>query len=241
MPSSQYTESKQNISSHSSPNQISPSSMPDFWRNKSWRERAAKCCGIPVKDLGYAPRESSASADADASRLKSSPISSRLSRRRGSHGLVAADYEARSTRRSECGEVFLLAPTQILARELETHGRLSFARVEQIPSTNRSLARGIPRLLLLLLLLLLLGAGLVPAIAVRASWRQNENEMRFCLPDTCIFRHKHYVLLSTVDITMLPKAIGGDAISTDKESGKEDERCCLGVDHLSISAFVKSL
>ena len=52
---------------------------------------------------------------------------------------------------------------------------------------------------------------------------------------------QHEAVVSVVDITMLPKAIGGDAISTDKESGKEDERCCLGVDHLSISAFVKSL
>ena len=39
-----------------------PETMPDFWSVESWRERAAECCGIPVDELGYAPKEASASA-----------------------------------------------------------------------------------------------------------------------------------------------------------------------------------
>ena len=34
-----------------------PETMPDFWHIEAWRKRAADCCGIPVDELGYAPKE----------------------------------------------------------------------------------------------------------------------------------------------------------------------------------------
>ena len=51
---------------------------------------------------------------------------------------------------------------------------------------------------------------------------------------------KHASVMDLVDIAILPKAIGGDAISFDK-NGKEDETCTLGVEHLTWSAFLKGL
>ena len=51
---------------------------------------------------------------------------------------------------------------------------------------------------------------------------------------------KHALVADTVDVTILPKAIGGDATSVDKD-GKEDETCTLGVEHLTLSAFLKGL
>ena len=43
-----------------------------------------------------------------------------------------------------------------------------------------------------------------------------------------------------VEVSMLPKAIGGDALSVD-ENGETDERCCAGFKHWRISAFIEGL
>ena len=43
-----------------------------------------------------------------------------------------------------------------------------------------------------------------------------------------------------VDVAMLPKAIGGHAVSVDAE-GNEDETYTLGVQHPTLSAFLKKL
>ena len=51
---------------------------------------------------------------------------------------------------------------------------------------------------------------------------------------------KHASVLDLVDVAILPKAIGGDATSVDNES-KEDETCTLGVEHPTLSAFLKGL
>ena len=51
---------------------------------------------------------------------------------------------------------------------------------------------------------------------------------------------EHASVVDLVDIAILPKAIGGDAISIDKDS-KEDETCTLDVDHPTWSAFLKRL
>ena len=51
---------------------------------------------------------------------------------------------------------------------------------------------------------------------------------------------QHEEITASVDVAMLPKAIGGDAFSVDKE-GKEDERCVAGFEHLRLSAFLESL
>ena len=51
---------------------------------------------------------------------------------------------------------------------------------------------------------------------------------------------KHASVMGLVDVAILPKAIGGDATSVDKD-GKEDQTCTLGVEHLTLSAFVKGL
>ena len=51
---------------------------------------------------------------------------------------------------------------------------------------------------------------------------------------------KHESVMDLIDIGILPKAIGGDATSFD-ENGKEDETCTLGVEHPTLSAFLKGL
>ena len=51
---------------------------------------------------------------------------------------------------------------------------------------------------------------------------------------------KHALVMDLVDVAILPKAIGGDATSIDKD-GKEDETCTLGVEHSTLSAFLKGL
>ena len=51
---------------------------------------------------------------------------------------------------------------------------------------------------------------------------------------------KHDTLVDLVDATILPKAIGGDATSVG-DDGKEDETCTLGVEHPTLSAFLKGL
>ena len=51
---------------------------------------------------------------------------------------------------------------------------------------------------------------------------------------------KHASVMDLVDVAMLPKAIGGDATSVGKD-GKEDETCTLGVEHPTLSAFLKGL
>ena len=51
---------------------------------------------------------------------------------------------------------------------------------------------------------------------------------------------KHASITDLFDIAMLPKAIGGDAISVGKD-GKEDETCTLDVEFPTLSAFLKGL
>ena len=51
---------------------------------------------------------------------------------------------------------------------------------------------------------------------------------------------KHASVLDLVDVAILPKAIGGDATSVDKD-GKEDGTCTLGVERPTLSAFLKGL
>ena len=48
-------------------------------------------------------------------------------------------------------------------------------------------------------------------------------------------------IVSVVDVSDLPKAIGGDAVSVDPETGEEDERCVIGFKHLRLSEFMKKL
>ena len=45
---------------------------------------------------------------------------------------------------------------------------------------------------------------------------------------------------NVVDVAMLPKAIGGSAVSIDEE-GKEDERCCLGGGRKTIAEALKGI
>ena len=47
-------------------------------------------------------------------------------------------------------------------------------------------------------------------------------------------------ITDAVDISLLPKAIGGDAVNVD-ENGEKDERCARGSRHPSISVFLKGL
>ena len=48
-------------------------------------------------------------------------------------------------------------------------------------------------------------------------------------------------ITSAVDLAILPKAIGGDAVSVDEETGEVDERCCLGVKFPTIKSFVQGI
>ena len=43
-----------------------------------------------------------------------------------------------------------------------------------------------------------------------------------------------------IDCAMLPKYIGGDAVSID-EDGKEDEHCSRGFEHKTLSEWITSL
>ena len=49
---------------------------------------------------------------------------------------------------------------------------------------------------------------------------------------------EHASVVDLVDVTILPKAIGGDATSVD-DDGKDDETCTRGVKHLTLSAFLR--
>ena len=51
---------------------------------------------------------------------------------------------------------------------------------------------------------------------------------------------KHASVMDLIDVKILPKAIGGDATSVG-DDGKEDETCTLGVEHSTLSAFLKGL
>ena len=83
--------------------------MPDFWRLKSWRQQAAKCCGCSIEALGYAPQESSELAVPGATVLVDSSFDTTLRgsegnasfrRRRGSHDLGASLSRKRSFARN---------------------------------------------------------------------------------------------------------------------------------------------
>lgn len=109
-----------------------PASMPDFWKNRSWRERAARCCGIPVEDLGYAPKESSARADAGTNSPRSPGgrvRSDRVRSRRGSHGLTSADASERSKERSEFR---VRVPTLLCSDRKRARNSVSSRRALQI-------------------------------------------------------------------------------------------------------------
>ena len=44
-----------------------------------------------------------------------------------------------------------------------------------------------------------------------------------------------------VDVSILPKAIGGDAAHVNEETGEEDVYCCRGVTFPKLSTFLKRL
>ena len=48
-------------------------------------------------------------------------------------------------------------------------------------------------------------------------------------------------LAKLVDVSLLPKAIGGDAFSVDEKTGEEDAMCCRGAKHETLSEFLKGL
>ena len=51
--------------------------------------------------------------------------------------------------------------------------------------------------------------------------------------------HKEDAITSIVDVSILPKAIGGDKVSEHK--GEEDEAYCRGVGHPGVRDFCKGL
>ena len=58
-------------------------------------------------------------------------------------------------------------------------------------------------------------------------------------PDTKLREQESVTNL--LDVSLLPKSIGGDAVSVDDETGEQDERCVRGWKHLTVSAFVRAL
>ena len=48
-------------------------------------------------------------------------------------------------------------------------------------------------------------------------------------------------ITSSVDVAILPKAIGGVTVAVDEETGEEDEMCCRGVKFPRLSAFLRGL
>ena len=44
-------------------------------------------------------------------------------------------------------------------------------------------------------------------------------------------------MTDVVDVADLPKALGGDAVTVNKETGEEDETCCQGVEFPAWSAM----
>lgn len=52
---------------------------------------------------------------------------------------------------------------------------------------------------------------------------------------------QHEVVAAAVDVSMLPKAIGGEALSINEESGEEDEHFSRGIKHGSLSEFLERL
>ena len=54
---------------------------------------------------------------------------------------------------------------------------------------------------------------------------------------------KHESTASVFDVSLLPKAVGGGAVSVDEEAGngKEDEACVRGWKHPTVSEFLLAL
>ena len=63
-------------------------------------------------------------------------------------------------------------------------------------------------------------------------------KMEMLSPGTDV--RKHALVMDLIDVTKLPKALGGDATSVDKD-GKVDETCTVGVEYPTLSAFLKGL
>ena len=47
-------------------------------------------------------------------------------------------------------------------------------------------------------------------------------------------------ITDVVDVSMLPKAIGGNRVTIDEE-GIEDESCWRGFNHLSLSEYIRNI
>lgn len=52
---------------------------------------------------------------------------------------------------------------------------------------------------------------------------------------------KEEAVTSCVEVAMLPKAIGGDAVTIDKETDEEDDTCTRGAKHMKLSEFLATL
>lgn len=63
-------------------------------------------------------------------------------------------------------------------------------------------------------------------------------DIKFTLLSPGTDLRKHAPIADLVDVAILPKVIGGEAVSVDAD-GKVDESKTRGVDHLTLSAFLK--
>ena len=52
---------------------------------------------------------------------------------------------------------------------------------------------------------------------------------------------KHESTANVFDVSLLPKAFGGDAVCIDEDTGTEDEACVRGWKHPKTSEFVRAL
>ena len=60
-------------------------------------------------------------------------------------------------------------------------------------------------------------------------------DFKMLRPGTDLSKEK--LVTDAVNMAMLPKAIGGEAVCVD-EDGAEDENCCRGFAHVKILAFM---
>ena len=51
----------------------------------------------------------------------------------------------------------------------------------------------------------------------------------------------HEGVTDLVDVTMLPKVIGGATVTVDKETGEEDEHCSKGSNHEKLSSLLDGI
>ena len=73
-------------------------------------------------------------------------------------------------------------------------------------------------------------------LAAGTGWRPT---LEILVPGTNL--REGAVVPETIDIAMLPKAIGGDATTVDTETGEEDEMCCRGRKHPKLSEMIKQV